>query len=152
MIEYGVAILVVLALTALDRRATPFALVILAGWLAGFLGWQFWAGISLVCGLTFFWLFLKDRDRRWATVTAIEGAALFVDVLYLWFRWRGIDVGVEYANALTFGLICKLALIGSGGLWNGVVLLRSWSPRDLRRRGRMALRRLGLNGKKATAG
>lgn len=152
MIEYGVACLVVLALSLLDKRATPFALTILGGWLSGFLGWQFWAVISLVCGLTFFWLFLNDRQWKWGLVAAIEGASLALDILYLWFRWRGIPIEVEYANALTFGLVLKLALVGSGGLLNGWILLRSWSPSNLRRRRRVAVWRMVRVGKKAATG
>lgn len=153
MIEYGIACTAVVVIALMfERRAVPFALTILAGWCAGFLAPQWWPWISVASGLALFWFMKRDFHWRWAAVTALAGTMLLLDLIYLWFRWKGFHIEVEYANALTRGLEAQLLLTGIGGVGNAVLLLLSWGRRNVRDRRYLAIRRLFRDGQKETAG
>lgn len=128
MIGYGIACLVVCALSFSDRRAMPFAFIILAGWLFGAVSgaisedaWRLWPAISAVSATALYAFHLRDPDRRWALVSAVAGAMLLLDVLYLGFRWQRVPIEVEYSRALDFGLSVQLLIIGYQGAINGWV-------------------------------
>lgn len=132
MIGYGIACLAVLALSFFDRRAMPYAFVILLGWVAGFMGWQYWPLVSLVSASTLFWLHIYRPIPVSPAVAALAALMLIADVIYLWFRWQRIPIEVEYATALNIGLTCQLVLVGHVGAINGGDLLGSWLSGRLR--------------------
>lgn len=142
MIEYGLACLFVCALSFFDRRASPYAFTILIGWsVAYWLGlvtpetaWRSWSLISLLSASALFWLHLRRPIPGSAAIASIAAVMLALDVAYLWFRWHGVRVEVEYSQALDAGLICQLLLIGAGGIANGWVGVRTWVSGGLRRR------------------
>lgn len=152
MIEYGAACLLVCALTYFDRRAAPFALTILTGWVLGFLGPLAWPWISAGSVLTMTWLSLRYPHWRWTAVTMIAAFMLLLDLIYFWFRWRGVHIEVEYASALDWCLKAQLLLIGFLGAWNGIVLLGSWGRDNLRGGNRLAIGRLVRIVRKEAAG
>lgn len=152
MIEYGAACLLVCILTYFDRRAAPFAFTILSGWLLGFLGPLAWPWISAASVVTLFWLASHDDQWRWKVVTGLAAFMLLLDVIYFWFRWQGLHIEVEYAQALDWCLKAQLVLIGFMGLWNGIVLLGSWGRDHLRGGNRLAIGRLVRSVRKEAAG
>lgn len=146
MIGYGIACVIVCLLSAFDRRAMPFGLTILCGWLVGFMSsWadsqdamlRAWVLISLVSSLILFSLYRLDQQKRWLMVAAIAGAMLMLDVVYLELRRRGIPAEVQYSKALDAGLTAQLLLIGYRGAWNAISLFRNRMRRHLHR-GRVA--------------
>jgi hypothetical protein len=134
MIEYGIACGIVVLLSLANRDALPWAILLLCGWVAGFAGHAFWPYISLsICLVTLFWFL--DKPTQWkAGVHAVADVMFALDVWYLWQLNQGVYAGVEYANALTLGLIVQLALVGWQGVGN--VLVRTRSVPNLRRRSR----------------
>ena len=143
MIEYGLACVLVCLLSFLDRRASPYALTILTGWTVAYVlgllipetAWRSWSVISLFSASVLFWLHLRRPIPGSAAIASIAAVMLALDVAYLWFRWHGVRVEVEYSHALDAGLICQLLLIGAGGIANGWVGVRAWVSGGLRRRG-----------------
>lgn len=121
MIQYGLACLLVCVLSLADRRALPFAVVILSGWMIGYVtgfhpdGWRLWPLISATSAvaLTYFWH--RDPDWRWKAIAALAGTMLFLDVLYLGLRWQRVPVELQYSRALDFCLLAQLALVGYRG-------------------------------------
>lgn len=146
MIGYGIACLIVCCLSAFDRRAMPFALTVLLGWLVGYVaGWgnnpeailKAWMTISLVSSLVLFSLYRLDQQRRWMIVAAIAVAMLGIDVIYSWLRLNGIPAEIAHSKALDAGLTAQLFLIGYRGACNAGVLFWRGVRRYLPRR-RMA--------------
>jgi hypothetical protein len=141
VIEYGVACLVVLALSLADRRVTLYALTILVGWAAGFTAykispeesWRIWPLISMVSALCL--LGLSRRHAFWWSkpVAALAGAMLMLDGLYVVMRYQSVQIEVEYARALDLALIAQLSLIGWGGLRGGWGVLLARMRGSLRR-------------------
>lgn len=152
MIEYGAACLLVCVLTYFDRRAAPYAFTIMAGWILGFIGPLAWPWISTGSVLTMAWLNQRNPHWRWRIVTLIAAFMLALDLIYFWFRWRGVHIEVEYAMTLDWCLKAQLVLIGFMGLWNGIVLLGSWGRDHLRGGDRLAVGRLVRGVRKETAG
>lgn len=139
MIAYGLACLLVCVLSLADRRALPWALVISAGWVAGFSGPSYWPLISLcVCIATLF-LFLNNPTKTGSAVHALAVVMLALDVWYYANLYAGRYVGVEYAQALNAGLIAQLVLIGMRGGINVGVSLREWCFPSVYRRRRRGL-------------
>lgn len=133
IVGFGIALLVVCALSLFDRRAMPYAFTLLLGWLAGLsLGWQSWPLISLMSATTLFWLHINRTTRYSALVASLASAMLLADVVYLWFRWQRAPVEVEYAYALDLGLICQLGLVGYGGGINAWLRFWGWCVHSLR--------------------
>jgi len=75
-----------------------------------------WPIISAVVGVALAYLHTQARFWWSAPVASIAGAMFLLDGAYVLCRWSGIQIEVEYANALNAGLIVKLAMIGLGGL------------------------------------
>lgn len=132
MILYGLACLLVVALSLADRRALPFALVILGGWLAGFGSgglspddsWRVWPAISAASSIALFALW-KKHGVWWGGATAACAASmLFLDGFYLWSRGQGLQIEVEYSRALDAMLLVQLALVTIGGHRGRVEFLR----------------------------
>lgn len=93
-----------------------------------------WVMVSLVSSLILFSFYRLDQQRRWLIVSAIAGAMLMLDVIYLELRRRGIPAEVQYSKALDAGLTAQLLLIGYRGAWNAFSLLRDWVRDHIRRR------------------
>lgn len=129
---FGLACALVCGLSYFDRQARPFAVTLLAGWLAGFFPWTFWPLISLMSATTLFWLHINRTTRYSALVASLASAMLLADVVYLWFRWQRAPVEVEYAYALDLGLICQLGLVGYGGGINAWLRFWRWCVHSLR--------------------
>lgn len=136
MISYGLACVVVCALSYFDARARPFAFVIMLGWLSGYcLGvvapdsaYRLWPLISLVSGVVLYSFWLQDRQAKWKAVSLLAGVMLCLDVLYLGLRWQRVPVELEYSRALDFCLAVQLVLIGWKGAINAGVGLWRWLP------------------------
>lgn len=140
MIEYGIALLVVCALSVLDKKAMPYALTLSVGWLAGFAGAAFWPAISFgICSAT---LLLYRREPTWwgQAVHLLAVAMLLADVLYWACVVQGAYIGVEYAYALNVGLALQLLLVGHQGAINGWIGLRDLCRRGLRHRSLRGMR------------
>lgn len=132
MIGYGIACVLVCALSLFDKRAIPYAIVIFLGWIAGFAGWQYWPLVSLVSASALFWLHIYRPIPVSPAVAALAALMLCADVIYLWFRWQRIPIEVEYGTALNIGLTCQLVLIGHVGAINAGDMLGSWLSSRLR--------------------
>lgn len=126
---YGLACLLVCVLSLADRRAFPFALTILSGWLVGYAAlqlsptdyWRLWPLLSAASAVVLTWLWRRDPDWRWKAVAALAGVMLLLDVAYLGFRWQRVPIEVEYARALDICLLVQLLLTGFRGAINGWV-------------------------------
>lgn len=132
MIFYGLACLSVVVLSLADRRALPFALTLLGGWLVGFcLGWllpdsawKVWPAISAFSSIALFSLW-KKHGVWWGGATAACAASmLLLDGFYLWSRGQGLQIEVEYSRALDAMLLVQLALVTIGGHRGRVEFLR----------------------------
>lgn len=115
MIEYGVALLVVCALSLLDRRSLPYALTLSGGWLAGFAGVEWWPFISIASGFVLTCL-LTHRSPLWAwLIAACVPLMLLCDAAYLLGLANNVYLGVEYAN--TLNVLFAVQLLAGG--WPG---------------------------------
>lgn len=134
MIQYGLACLLVCVLSLADRRAFPFALTILSGWLVGYAAlqlsptdyWRLWPILSAASAIVLTWLWRRAPDWRWKAVASLAGVMLLLDVAYLGFRWQRVPIEVEYARALDICLSVQLLLIGFRGAINVGCGLRDW--------------------------
>lgn len=134
MIEYGVALLVVCALSLLDRRSLPYALTLAAGWLAGFAGAEFWPFISIASGFVLVCL-LNHKSPTWAWVIACcVPLMLLCDGVYLWGLANNVYLGVEYATALNVLFAVQLFAVGWPGGRRGLRLVVARLARTDRRR------------------
>lgn len=116
MIEYGIASLVVVALSLLHRPAMPYAITLAGGWLAGFLPVEVWWFISLTQGAIWACL-LTHRSPAWQRLCAIcTPISLMCDGWYWLNYYNNQYVGVEYANALNVLFILQLACVGFPGM------------------------------------
>jgi len=115
VIEYGLALLALCALCLMDRRALPFALILLSGWLLGFLPVEFWPLISIASGTAMI-LFLNHRSPflHWLIVCCVP-PMLYCDAVYFWMLSRGVYFGVEYANTLNAFLWVQMMACGFTG-------------------------------------
>jgi hypothetical protein len=150
VIGYGIACLIVCLLSAFDRRAMPFAITILSGWLVGYMTtWgedggailKAWMTISTVSALVLYGFSRLDHEahrsspqRRWFVVTAIAVAMLCLDVIFAAYRARGVDIAPQHSKALDVGLIAQLVLIGQRGAINAGAVFWRRLPRHLFRR------------------
>jgi hypothetical protein len=134
VIGYGIALLAVCLLSLLDRRSLPFALILLAGWLAGFAGFQYWTVISILSGLALA-LALRRCSPLWARIIAsCVPVMLLCDVVYFWALYRGVYIGTEYARCLDLLLSVQLLACSYPGARRGGRLLVVWLNRIDRRR------------------
>ncbi len=133
MIEYGIALLVVCGLSFFDKRAMPYALTLLAGWLLGFGPAEAWPAISLgICLMTLIQC-RKDGTSWGAAIHAIAVGMLLMDVVYWSMLVQGVYIGVEYAETLNAGLTAQLILVGYQGVKNGWIGLLDWRGSGVRR-------------------
>lgn len=123
MTVFGLALLWVCALSLLDKRALPWAMILAAGWVAGFSGYQWWPVISLASGSLMAFL-LHSRSPAWALVCAsCVPLMLICDAAYLWALAQNVYLGVEYATALNVLFTVQLLAVGWPGGRRGVRLL-----------------------------
>lgn len=123
MILYGIACLAVLVLSLPDRRVMPFALVILAGWIAGFLtgyasphdAWRVWPVISSLSSVALYALWRQHGFWWGGLAAACAASMLLLDGFYLWSLGQGLQIEVEYSRALDAMLLVQLALVTIGG-------------------------------------
>lgn len=123
MTTFGIALLWVCALSLLDKRALPFSLILAAGWIAGFAGYQWWPVISLASG-SLMAVLLHRRSPAWAKVcVSCVPLMLLCDAAYLWALAQNVYLGVEYATALNVLFTVQLLAVGWPGGRRGVRLL-----------------------------
>ena len=123
MIEYGVALFAVCALSLLDKRAMPYALTLSAGWLAGFAGYEWWPTISVASGCVMAWL-LSRHSPLWAVIIACcIPLMLICDAAYLWGLSNNVYWGEQYAATLDKLLQVQILAAGWPGGRRGVRLL-----------------------------
>lgn len=139
MISYGLACAFVLALSWFDRRSMPFALVLGAGWILGFLPAWTWPLISIASGTALIAL-MDHRSPLWAyVIVSCVPVMLLCDAMYFGLLHNGVYVGREYAGALNVLLAVQLAACGWPGGRRGVRSLVLWISRvDRGRMGRNA--------------
>src|SRR6476660_3451196 len=115
MIGYGIACLVVVALSAFDRRAMPFALILTAGWLLGFLPAWTWPFISIASGTALISM-MDHRSPTWAyVIVSCVPIMLLCDAAYFGLLTNNVYVGEQYAGALNALFAVQLIACGWPG-------------------------------------
>jgi peptidoglycan/LPS O-acetylase OafA/YrhL len=133
MIEYGIACLVAVLLSLLDKRALPVSIVLLMGWLAGFGPIETWPAISFICGTILFGLFLHTGREWWkAGIAACVPVMLSLDIVYWLSLKQGFDFSRGYETGLNVLFALQLLLAGYPGAKNGANRILSWRVRRLR--------------------
>lgn len=133
MIVYGIACLIVFALSLMDRRAMSYAFVLAVGWIVGFAGVEIWPAISLIGGVIMFALFLNNPIWWKAGICACTVPMLALDVLYWHLLAQEIYIGEEYAQALNVLFAVQLFLAGYPGARHGATRILAWRSTRLHR-------------------
>lgn len=101
----------------------PYSLTLLAGWLAGFAGVEWWPFISIASGCVLTCL-LTHRSPFWAwLIAACVPLMLLCDAAYLLGLANNVYLGVEYANTLNALFAVQLLAAGWPGGRRGVRLV-----------------------------
>lgn len=117
MIEYGIACVLVCLLSALDRRAMPYALLLAGWWGLGFLPPETAPAITIIMACLII-LYAEQRKAREWWDWAIVGLLPFMAMADAWYQ-AGLAFGVyrpvEYAYALNIMFSVQLACVAFPG-------------------------------------
>lgn len=137
MIEYGIACVFVCVLSAFDRRAMPYALLLTLWWILGFLPPETAPVITIIMACLIM-IYAEQRKAREWWDWVIVGLLPFMAMADAWYQ-AGLAFGVyrpvEYAYALNIMFSVQLAcvafpggrrIVGVGVRLGRVLFSRGW--------------------------
>jgi hypothetical protein len=126
IVAYGTACALVCLVSFAHRASVPYAIILAAGWIAGFLPLETWSFISLAQGAAMA-CFLKWRSPLWQRIVVACVPLMLLADGYFWLaQSMGQYPGVYYENTLNVLFIIQLACTAYPGGRAIVRRVRAW--------------------------